>query len=316
MIDVAFALNKKRKNVGKTIGLEEGAQVEHQQRIAASSGPLGFGKRQVVSPVDGTVEAVMREQALVVVRPLDRSDDVRANISGTVVHASSEGIEIEVDGFVIRGIVGTGGETHGVLDLLPPDSPFAVPDRVDAGAPPAVVASRVPVVGGDLDRVIAAWKVGGVSALLVPCVPQRDFERVRTAHPGFALVATEGFGGSGSTAPIHDSVWSILSRFEGRPVTVDAESDPDVAKLPFVVIPAGDAEVAAPSGRSVPLSEGVDVRGLVGTSLRTAQLSHLLPGVRPVESGYVVPAAEVAMDDGSRLVMPVDGLEPVTRRED
>lgn len=315
MIDVAAALNKKRKSVGRNIALEEGTLIEHQQKIAASSGPFGFGKREVVSPVAGTVEAVMREQALVVVRPMDRTDDVRSNVSGTVTNATTEAVEIEVSGFVIRGTVGTGGETFGILHLIPPGSSFDGPDGIEAASRPAVLASRDPIGAAELDRVVAAWKDGGVSALVVPSVSQRDFDRVRVAEQGFVLLATEGFAGSDSIASIHDSIWSVLRRSSGRPVAVDAEFDLDAARAPFVVIPAEGGHAMAGSGRSVALSDGVDVRGLVGTSLRTAQLLQVLPGVRPVESGYVVAGAEVAMDDGSRAVIAVDGLEPVATRE-
>jgi hypothetical protein len=314
MVDVADAMNKKRKSVGRNIAVEEGAQIERGQRIAAASGPFGFGKREVASPVDGTVEAVLHEQALVVLRPPDSVDDVLAGVAGIITRLSANGVDIEANGFAIRGIVGSGEETYGLLRLLSSDSTFDAFSAPGAAATPAVVVSRVGVSGDDIDRIIAAWKDGAVSALVVPCVSRRDFERVRSNLPPLALIATEGFAGPQSGVAMHDSIWSTLTRFDGRPVAVDPGSDGNGSNLPVILIPSDGGAARAP-GDSVPLSDGVDVRGLSGMSLMAGRLAEVLPGTRPLESGHVVAAAAVTLDDQSRVLVAVDGLEPVSAGE-
>ncbi len=312
MIDVAAMLNKKRKGLGRNIAVEEGGPIERGQRIATAAGPFGFGRRDAASPVDGVVAAVLREQALVVVRPPDTTEEIHAGIDGVVSSVSPSGIDTETPCFVIRGIVGTGGQTVGVIRVLSPNSTAEAVAAVAPGQVPAVLVSRSPVAPEVLDRVIAAWQDGRVSALVVPAAPQRAFEAARTSAPGFVLVATEGFGGTDSGMTTHEAIWSLLSRCDGMRVAIDAGP----ARLPLLAIASGDRAAVRPTSTSVPLSEGAGVRALIGTSVRAGRAVKMLPGIRPMGSGYLARVAEVSLDTGDQIMVPVDAVETVTSRED
>jgi hypothetical protein len=125
----------------------------------------------------------------------------------------------------------------------------------------------------------------------------------------YPIVVTDGFG----HLPMNAAAYRLLTTNSKRDVTVNAEAfDHYGAARPEVIIPL-------PVTQEPPIADNVDVFA-VGRQVRlraaphraeTAIIAKIHPGLRSLPSGLRAPCADVKLENGETVLVPLANLELV-----
>lgn len=237
IINVAQVLAIPPATVGEAMRYQAGDRVE-RGAILARGGV--FGARSCKAPSSGIITAIDAETGYVVLSPDPLEVTMTANIRGVVMEIiPHEGVIIETLAAQVYGIVGCGGERHGVLQLLVTDpDQLVTDDQIDArnaytiliggaGITAAALKKAVQVqvrgiiVGGIEEQewraflgwsTPAAWRTGATTWEIPH--PQDD-QRV-----GLTLMVTEGFG----IHPMATPTFTLLSSRVGQEALIDGRT--------------------------------------------------------------------------------------------
>jgi hypothetical protein len=304
---------------------DEGDTVRRGEILAARPAALGLLLAECRSPSDGIVEKIY-PSGHVTVRSYPVP--VLAFVSGRVVDlVPGTQVSILTSGTLVQGVFGLGGDRHGPLYVL------GRKDRSLAGAPPGAVVVQPGPAGRDL---IEACLTAGAVALVAASCHWADLKALESggrppALPGsssvgagekvpLTLVLTEGFGETGATRGIFDT----LARLDGREASVNGFTQLRAGvERPELIVPHGAVPDGRPGDGSVPVRVGRRTRIYVDRSYR---LPRLEPGARvrlvrapyaglegevvdlPVEArriatGAVMPVAVIRLRDGRRVAV-------------
>ena len=181
---------------------KEGDAVKKDEIIALRRSFFSTSTKICRSPLAGTLEAFSRSTGKAYIRGVPIQIEVKAHIPGRVTELfPDEGAVIECRGSIVRGVIGVGGETHGLLDILV-DSTDEV---LTAGLINKEHMEKV-VVGGATATFEAFQKAAevGVAAVVVGGVDEKDLTEL-LGHEidlgdtgqeriGFSLIVLGGFG--------------------------------------------------------------------------------------------------------------------------
>jgi len=181
---------------------KEGDAVKKDEIIALRRSFFSTSTKICRSPLAGTLEAFSRSTGKAYIRGVPIQIEVKAHIPGRVTELfPDEGAVIECRGSIVRGVIGVGGETHGLLDILV-DSTDEV---LTAGLINKEHMGKV-VVGGATATFEAFQKAAevGVAAVVVGGVDEKDLTEL-LGHEidlgdtgqeriGFSLIVLGGFG--------------------------------------------------------------------------------------------------------------------------
>jgi hypothetical protein len=231
--------------------------------------------------------------------------ELRAGLSGVVCDLIPDrGVIIQTTGALIQGVWGNGRVDTGVMINLA-DKPDAVltPGRLDVSMRGSIlVAGQV----RDPDVLRTAAEVA-VRGLLIGSLYPSLLPLAREVR--FPIVLTDGFG----SLPMNSAAYRLITTNSQREVTLNAEAfDRYSGARPEVIIPL-PAENAPPAPRDVEAlapDQTVWVRrqpaaGSIGTIL------SLQPGLTAFPSGRRAPAAEVRLENGAQVLIPLVNLEVV-----
>ena len=181
---------------------KEGDTVKKDEIIALRRSFFSTSTKICRSPLAGTLEAFSRSTGKAYIRGEPIQIEVKAHIPGRVTELfPDEGAVIECRGSIVRGVIGVGGETHGLLNILV-DSTDEV---LTAGLINKEHMEKV-VVGGATATFEAFQKAAevGVAAVVVGGVDEKDLTEL-LGHEidlgdtgqeriGFSLIVLGGFG--------------------------------------------------------------------------------------------------------------------------
>jgi hypothetical protein len=316
IVNASLLLGEEPQELPKYVTKKVGERVAKGEVLAASSSLFGLVKKQVTSPVDGTVESISDATGQIIVRGLPIPVEVDAYIPGTVVEViPGEGAIVETNAAFVQGIFGIGGETHGTIRIAvsSPNEELTA-DKISPSDKGKVV------VGGSLVS-LEALKRGvevGVSCIVVGGITHRDIkaflgEEIGVAitgqeEAGLTLIITEGFGKMDMSRRAFD----LLRSFEGYMASANGATQIRAGvQRPEIVIPheerTDQATVDALSAGIVP-----------GTSVRIIRLPYFgaigkvvdLPvELRQVESGSYVRIVNVQLEDGRVVSVPRANVE-------
>lgn len=285
--------------------------------------PSGLGVDYCYAPATGVIEKICtRTGTVTIVRP-SKSAQVDAYIEGTVKEVYPErGALVETTAAYVQGVFGLGFENHGPLRVIARDPS----ETLEAGDITPDLAGAV-VVGGARVTLEAMRKAlhEGVAGIVSGGADMDDLVRLldREIAVGITgqedldltIVLTEGFG----SMPMAEDVFEFLRAAEGRTVSMNGSTQVRAGVVrPEIVLPLEDDEPADPLEELLAHREAEKGEPTVGAKVRIVRNPKFgrwgtvvsVPS-EPVrfETEALLPAAEVELDDGSRVFVPLANLE-------
>jgi hypothetical protein len=298
LIDVARLFGARPDAAQNLIQVKAGDVISQGDVIARR---IGLGLQIVHAPGNGRVILTGAGQVLMEVG--DTTFDLRAGLPGVIIrHISERGVEIKFNGALVQGVWGNGQMNVGLMlpVLNAPEDPLT-PKHMDVslrgsvllagscGDPAALqAASDLPVRGIIL---------GSMSPTLIPLALQAQYP----------IIVVDGF----IQKPMNGAAYKLLFTNAKREVTINAEPfDRQTGARPEIFIPLPvtqeppaprDVETFAPD-QQVRLMRAPHA-GSVG------RLISLRPGLTAMPSGIRVAAADVRLDSGEQVLIPLANLE-------
>lgn len=300
LIDVARKLGLSNAAADRLVRVHMGDEVPANALIAATKGMF---TREVRTPREGRVVAVGGGQVLLEVG--DVNVQLRAGIPGMVMQIFQDrGVLIQTVGSLIQGVWGNGRIEMGLMISMM-DSPEAV---LEAGRLDVSLRGSV-ILGGhcpDADTLRAAAELPVRGLILSSIQPEALPVASQMRYP---IVVTDGFG----QLPMNAAAYRLLSTNSKRDVTVNAETfDRYSGARPEVIIPL-------PVTQEPPIP--VDIESFAaGKQVRLRTMPHrgasasivrIHSGLRALPSGLRAPCADVRLEDGQIVLVPLANLEVV-----
>jgi hypothetical protein len=235
----------------------------------------------------------------------DTRVELRAGLPGLVTQVLPErGVVIRTAGALIQGVWGNGRIDNGLMVNL-----MQKPDEV-LGAERLDVSLRGSVILGghvrDMETLRAAAELP-VRGLILSSLPSSLI--VSAYQMRYPILVTDGFG----AMPMNSAAFRLLTTNDKREATVNAEHfDRYNGNRPEVIIPLPvSTEPPEPNpfetftvGQTVRLRRPPNA-GMIGT------LSNLPSGLSVLPSGLRAPSAEIKLENGEAVLVPLINLEVV-----
>ena len=298
LLDIARGLGVPFDQVGQYMQRTSGEQVEADDIIA---GPVGVGKRVVRAPKAGKVIITDTEQVLLETQ--GRPFELRAGYSGVITDlVPDRGVRIETTGALVQGVWGNGRMDAGVLTVLAsrPDEPLTA-SRLDISMRGAVVLGGV-ITSAEVFSLAAEVPLRGILAASMPS----EFLPV-ASKCAVPIILLEGFG----LIPMNAAAYKLLSTSERREAMVVADTwNPYTGARPEVVIALPTAGEQAYPVDAISFHSGQTVR-IVRPPQRSVigSIKKLLPGKTFLANGISAVCAEIRLESGENLVLPLANLE-------
>lgn len=299
-LDVARTLNLSPDAADRLMRCKTGDRVPAGAVIAVGRGVL---PKTIKSPSEGRVVAAGGGQVLI--EAGESRMELRAGISGIVMQMIPErGVVIQTAGALVQGVWGNGRVDTGVMSNLAEKSDtLLTTDRLDVSLRGSVlVAGQV----RDAETLRAAQELP-VRGLIVGCLYPSLLPTAREMR--YPIVVTDGFG----SMPMNAAAYRLISTNAKREATLNAEvfdryggMRPEVIiPLPVTTEPAQphDVEAFAP-GQTVRMRRQPAV-GSIGI------ITALREGLTTFPSGLRAPAAEIKLENGEQILVPLPNLEVV-----
>jgi hypothetical protein len=300
LLDVARTFNITPDEADKLIRCKAGDKVPAGFVIAKGRGLV---PKTVRAPREARVVAAGGGQVLL--ESGESRMELRAGVSGNVTQIIADrGVEIQTTGALIQGVWGNGRVDTGVMINLA-DKPDTVltANRIDVS-----MRGSILVLGEVKEEaaLLAAAELpvrGLIAGSLLPSLIQVARE-VR-----YPIVLTEGFG----ALPMNVAAYRLITTNAKREATLNAEAfDRYSGARPEMIIPLPaatppavphDVEAFAP-GQTVRLRRQ-PAAGQIG------MIMNLHEGLATFPSGLRATAADVKLDNGEQLLIPLVNLEVV-----
>lgn len=301
LLDVARGLSVSPKKADEYIDRGPGELVSEGDLIA--TGPRGLVRRTMRAPVEGKIVYIRNGQVL-----LQKSEtpfELKAGYTGTISEMIAErGVVIEMTGALIQGVWGNGQVDFGVMQMTAesPGQRFVL-DQVDVSLRGGMLA------GGYLDDADALEALAEIPirGLILASMPARLIP-VAQAVP-YPVLLTEGFG----ERPMNMAAFRLLASNSEREISVNAEPyQPYQGTRPEIVIPlpvAGTPPIPARPADFAPQQRVRVVRAPYASQLGT--ILFLRTELYALPSGLQTVVADVRLDSGERVVLPLANLEVI-----
>jgi hypothetical protein len=320
IVKVAELLGIEPEEVPRYLKVKVGDVVKKGTTLAGYSAFLGLVKKAVESPVDGVVEGFNELTGHLTVRSPPRVIELTAYLRGKVAKVvPGESVTIGTPAAFVQGIIGFGGERHGVVEVVTPSSHDVVgPEHIGEHH-----AGKI-VVGGSLityEALEKARKVG-VAGVVVGGAKITDIERILgyrigvaitgRENIGFTLVLTEGFG----KLPMSQRAFEVFKKHEGMEAAINGTTQVRAGVIrPEVIIPK---EVEVPAEALEPLGEGKMKVGSIVRIIRYPYFGEIgtvvdLPvELHEIETESPVRVVKVRLQDGRVVTVPRANVEIIS----
>lgn len=302
LVDVARLLGISPDKADLLIRCKAGERLTSNQLIAQMPGLISH---PVYSPEDGRVVAVGGGQVLMEVG--DTIFELRAGLPGTVTRIFPDrGVEITAHGTLIQGVW---GNDRLDLGLMLPAPQLNLPgDALEAGQLDVSFRGAILIAGhcsdphalqlaGELP--LRGLILGSISTELLPLA-------IKTKFP---IVVTDGFGHHSMNSVAFKLLMTNIKRevaLNSTPYNRHKGDRPEI----FIPLPVSQPP---PQARDTDLfSSGQQVKILRNPNIfEVATLSNLIPGLTDFPSGLSLPAAEVLLESGQKVMIPLINLEVI-----
>ncbi|MCX6079431.1 MAG: hypothetical protein NTW32_07850 [Chloroflexi bacterium] len=298
ILNVARELGVSSRRAASLIKLKRGQKINQNEVIAETNGLFA---REVIAPMDGRVVVIGGGKLVLEVggSPIE----LLAGMQGVVTDIIPDrGVTIRATGSLIQGLWGNGLLDTGVMmsAMDRPDEAFDT-TRLDVSVRSAIILGGY-VENSTIFKIAADLPVRGLilssmAPELIPLVSQ-------LAYPVMLL---EGFG----RRPINPIAYKLLSTNIRRVINLNAASydrlSGDRPEI-FISLPVSQDP---PEPRDVDTfnpGQIIRVISLTGPS-QTGTLTRVSPSQTSLVNGLRVKTAEVTLDGGEKILVPLTNLE-------
>ena len=300
LIDVARILSISPNAADRLLRVKEDEKVAENAEIAVSKGIIS---RTIRAPRGGRV--VVAGGGQILMETGETSVELKAGLPGTVVQIiPHRGAVIRTVGALIQGTWGNGRIATGVmLNLTEKPDDALTASRLDVSLRGSIILAGL-LRDADTLRAAAELPVRGlilssISPALLPAAQQMRFP----------IIAIDGYG----QFPMNSAAYKLLTSNAKRDATINAEAfNRYTGTRPEIIIPL-------PVSQEPPLPNDVDNLE-PGQTVRMRRAPHagaigiltkLPPGLVPLPSELRAPAAEVKLENGEQILVPLVNLEIV-----
>ena len=299
LLDVARTFGVSANAADKMIKVKEGDRLS-QGALVAEGGMIA---RAIRAPRPGRVMVAGGGQVLMEVG--DARIELKAGLPGTVIQVLTDrGVVIRTAGALVQGVWGNGRIESGLMRVLieKPDDVLAA-DRLD-------VSMRGSVILGGHVRDAETLRAGVEQQIRGLIVPSMLSPLIQTAYQmRYPILVLDGFG----ALPMNSAAFNLLTTNKDREVTVNAEHfDRYSGHRPEAIIPLPFTNEPNEPEPYLAFAVGIKVRmrrppfpGTIGV------ISNLPAGLSLLESGLRAPAADVKLENGETVTVPLVNLEVV-----
>lgn len=300
LLDVARTFGVSAKAADVMIKVKEGDRLS-EGAVVAENG--GFLSRSIKAPQAGRVMVAGGGQVLMEVG--DARISLRAGLPGTVIRVIPErGAVIRTVGALVQGTWGNGRVEHGLMtSLIEKEDDVLTADRLD-------VSLRGSVILGGHVRDAETLRTAAETPVRGLIISSLHHSLLQTAiQMRYPILVLDGFG----TMPMNSAAFKLLTSNNKREVTVNAEfPDRYSAGRPEAIIPLQVQSEPEEAEDYVLFAVGQQVRmrrsphaGMIGS------ITSLPTGLSRLSGGLRAPAAEVKLESGDSVVVPLVNLEVV-----
>ena len=300
LLDVARTFGISANAADKLIKVKEGDRLTQGALIAEAGGMI---PRTIKAPRAGRVMIAGGGQVLMEVG--DSRVELRAGLPGVVTQVLPErGVVIRTAGALVQGVWGNGRIDNGLMISLieKPDDVLSA-DRLDVSLRGSVILAGH-VRDAETLKVAAELPIRGliISSLLSPLISVAYQMR-------YPILSMEGFG----AIPMNSAAFKLLTTSNKREATVNAEHfDRYSGNRPEVIIPLPISNEPPEPNAFEMFAVGQQVRlrrppnvGMIGT------ISSLPSGLSILPSGLRASSADVKLENGESMLVPLVNLEVV-----
>ena len=319
MLNVANKLNIEPEHVPECMLVELDESIYKGQIIAESKGIFGMFKSQLKSPINGTLANVSEITGQAILSEPPIPVEVDAYTSGTITEVEDEeGVTIETVGALVQGILGIGGENHGILEVVT-TSPS---DELTAEMIQEKHKNMVLVGGSFLtkDTFEHARKIG-VAGIVSGGFDYTDLSKILGYSLGVAitgsedigpsLIITEGFG----RISIAVRTYELLVSNKGKFASINGSTQIRAGVIrPEILIPdeISNGEIGEFEEADLAISDGSLIRVIRAPYFgRVGKVKSLPPELQKMESETMVRVAEIEFEDGTIEIIPRANLEMI-----
>lgn len=300
LLDVARTFGVSAAAADKLIKVNEGDRLAASALVADTGGMFS---RSIKAPRPGRVMVVGSGQVLMEVG--DTRVELKAGLPGVVTRVIPEmGVVIQTTGALVQGVWGNGRIDNGLMiSLLEKPDDVLTADRLDVSLRGSVI------LGGhvrDLDTLKAAAEMPVRGLILSSILSSLIVNAYQMRYP---IMVMEGFG----AIPMNSAAFKLLTTNNKREATVNAEHiDRYSSNRPEVIIPLPVTSDPPEPSPYATFAVGQQVRmrrpphaGMIGA------ISNLPAGLITLPSGLRAPSAEVKLENGESVLVPLVNLEVV-----
>jgi len=300
LLDVARAFGVSALAADKMIRVNTGDRLAEGALVAEKSGIFA---RSIKAPRAGRVMVAGSGQVLMEVG--DARIELRAGLPGIVTQVIPErGVVIRTAGALVQGVWGNGRIDNGLMiSLIEKQDDVLTADQLDVSLRGSVILGGH-VRDADTLRVAAELPVRGliISSLLSPLIAPAYQMR-------YPILALDGFG----AMPMNSAAFKLLTTNNKREATVNAEHpDRYSGHKPEVIIPLPVSSEPDEPNDYETWRLGATVRmrrppnaGMIGA------ITNLRAGLSALPSGLRARAADVKLENGETVIVPLVNMEVV-----
>lgn len=298
IVDFAQQLNMSPKKAASLLKVKKDQQVSVKEVLAEST---SIFSRVVESPAEGRVVAIGGGK--LVLETGGSTFELTAGIPGIVSDVIPEkGVVIRAVGAIVQGVYGNGRLETGVM-LSMFEKPEDVFDNtnLDVNLRGSIIlaghVNNPAVIKSAAELPLRGMILASITPSVLPAVVQAPFP----------VLVTEGFG----RRPMNSVAFKLLTTNVRRDVTLNAEfHDRQRGTRPEVFIPLPVSQEPGEPRDMETFAPGQTVRlcylarpSVLGT------LVQLRPGLSTLPSGLNAPAAEIRLESGEQVLVPLTNLE-------
>ena len=315
IVKISMIMGLEPEDTPRYMTKQVGEKIEKGEQLAFYKALFGLIKKEVKSPIDGTLESFSEITGQAIVRGAPIPVEVDAYIPGKIIEVMpKEGALIETHAAFIQGIFGIGGEVHGEIQLVVSSNNQVLEAEMIKPEHKGMV-----LIGGSrvtLDALKKAVEME-VSAIVSGGIRHEDLttftgEEIGVAitgqeEVGITLIITEGFGNMN----ISHRTFELLSEFEGYSASVNGTTQIRAGVLrPEIIIPHDMVEDDSEEALSQGMVPGTPIRIIRQPYFGAIGKVHGLPvELQRLESESKVRVVNIELDDGEVVTVPRANVE-------